>query len=296
MTYQVKKEDFKEDPKAIPLATFFESTPPSQMTLLVKLFEKKLNRHSGNYYLEMLTPEIQLHCPDDACNGLRFFRCTSNAPILKNKEYTFVYLTYTCSNCQKKEKIFSVAVSADGASGTGFKFGEHPTYGPPTPARLITLIGPDRELFLKGRRCENQGLGIGAFVYYRRVIENQKNRIIGEIIKVSQKINAPAGTIALLEAAQKEIQFSKAVESIKDAIPPALLISGQNPLTLLHSALSDGLHEQDEEHCLDLAHSIRLILVELSDRLGQALKNEAELNEALSKLMQKKNKGGVTGG
>ena len=42
-------------------------------------------------------------------------------------------------------------------SGACYKFGELPEYGPPTPARLIKLIGPDRELFLKGTRCENQG-------------------------------------------------------------------------------------------------------------------------------------------
>ena len=37
---------------------------------------------------------------------------------------------------------------------------------------------------MKGRRCGNLGLGIGAFVYYRRVVENQKSRILDEIIKV----------------------------------------------------------------------------------------------------------------
>jgi hypothetical protein len=115
------------------------------------------------------------------------------------------------------------------------------TYGPPTPSRLISLIGPDRELFLKGRRCENQGLGIGAFGYYRRVVENQKNRILGEILKLAQKIDAQPEMIAALEAAKKETQFSKAMTAVKTAIPQGLLINGQNPLVLLHSALSDGL-------------------------------------------------------
>ena len=59
-----------------------------------------------------------------------------------------------------------------------------PPFGPPTPARVITLIGPDKEYYLKGRRAENQGMGIGAFSYYRRVVENQKNRIIDEVITI----------------------------------------------------------------------------------------------------------------
>ena len=80
--------------------------------------------------------------------------------------------------------------------------------------------------------------------------------------------------------------LSTALASVKDAIPQALLINGHNPLTLLHSALSEGLHNQTDEYCLEIANSVRVILAELSDRLGQALKDEAELNHALSKLIQ----------
>jgi hypothetical protein len=81
-------------------------------------------------------------------------------------------------------------------------------------------------------------------------------------------------------------EFSKAVESAKDAIPQSLLINGQNPLTLLYSALSIGIHEQTDEKCLELAHDVRVVLVELSERLGQALKDEAELDSAVSRLMK----------
>jgi hypothetical protein len=185
------------------------------------------------------------------------------------------------------DKSFSLAAQRNkGAeSGTCYKFGELPEYGPPTAARLIKLIGPDRELFLKGRRCENQGLGIGAFVYYRRVVEGQKNRILDEIIKVSQKIGTPPEAIRQLEAAKTETQFSKALSNVKDAIPQTLLINGHNPLSLLHSALSDGLHQKTDEHCLEIAGSIRVVLAELSERLAQALKDEAELNKALGRLL-----------
>jgi hypothetical protein len=166
------------------------------------------------------------------------------------------------------------------------KFGEWPSFGPPTPARLIRMFGKDRDIYLKGRRCENLNLGIGAFTYYRRVVENQKNQILDEIIRVSQKIGASAEMLKVLEDAKSENQFSKALEMVKDAIPPALFINGHNPLTLLHSALSDGLHERTDEQCLELAHDARVVLVELAERLGQALKDEAELNTAVTRLMK----------
>jgi hypothetical protein len=178
-------------------------------------------------------------------------------------------------NRDKEEEAFTIHC---------YKLGEFPAFGPPTPARLISLIGPDRDLFVKGRRCENQGLGIGAFSYYRRVVENQKNRILAEIIKVAQSISAPAETIAALQAAQTEQQFAKAIDGVKSVMPQRLLIDGKNRLTLLHSALSKGLHNQSDEVCLELATDIRLVLAELADLLGEALKDERELREAIARL------------
>jgi hypothetical protein len=168
------------------------------------------------------------------------------------------------------------------------KLGEDPAFGPRTPARVITLIGSDRELFLKGRRAELQGLGIGAFAYYRRVIENQKDRLFDAILRVAKKLNAPQEQVQVLEAAKSETQFTKSLESIKSAIPKELLIQGQNPFSLLHSALSEGLHASTDEQCLELATSIRWVLFELAERVGQALKEQAGLNAAVTRLTQSK--------
>lgn len=200
-------------------------------------------------------------------------------------------MTYRCYNCLKEEKTFSLAAKMDAEfSGSGhcYKFGELPNFGPPTPSKLIKLIAPDREEFLSGRRCENQGLGVGAFIYYRRVVENQKNRILEEIIKVSEKIGASPDKVAILREAVKETQFSTALKNAKDAIPESLLINGHSPLLLLHSALSEGVHALSDEQCLELASSVRIVLGELSERLSQALKDEAELSKALGTLLNYK--------
>jgi hypothetical protein len=138
------------------------------------------------------------------------------------------------------------------------KLGEVPPFGPPTPARLISLIGPDRDLFLQGRRAEVHGFGVGAFAYYRQVVEHQKSRIIHEIAKASAKLGASKEMLAQLALAEKETQFSKAIDQIKAGIPEALLIYEQNPLTLLHSALSEGLHDHTDQECLLIAQEIRL--------------------------------------
>jgi hypothetical protein len=282
--------EVKEEIKYQTLAEFLESTPPNQIIPISDMSEIS---SSGSYKRDaMRSPEIQLHCDHENCNGVRFFRCDSGGGhYLTTKNYEFFYLTYRCSNCQANTKTFSLAAKLKTAwkpEGDCYKFGELPNYGPPVSPKLIKLIGPYREEFLKGRRCENQGLGVGAFAYYRRVVETQKNRILEEIIKVSEKIGAPKEKIEILRAAVNETQFSKALEMTKDAMPESLLINGNSPILLLHNALSEGIHTLTDERCLELAGSVRIVLGELSERLSQALKDEAELLKALSSLMRNK--------
>ena len=134
----------------------------------------------------------------------------------------------------------------------------------------LSLCTP-RVLARSRRRSENQGLGIGAFGYYRRVVENQKGRLIEEIAKVAKRLGADSAALDKFERAANETQFSKAIDDTKGAIPQWLLVNGQNPLTLLHSALSEGLHAQADEECLELATSIRVVLTELAERIKPSI-------------------------
>ncbi len=81
------------------------------------------------------------------------------------------------------------------------------------------------------------------------------------------------------------------MELVKDALPEVLLIRAHNPLTLLHKALSIGLHGRTDEQCLESARIVRVALVEFSDRLAQVLKDDAEVTNALSQLLRAQNKG-----
>lgn len=272
-------------PKLRTFADFLESCGPDSTQGVSDLVEIVRVAGSGAHvYLQR--PEIELHC--EVCNGVRRFESVDKNYITGNVDYEFV--KYVCKNCGKIQKIFALAVSANQGTNSGRvqKLGELPPFGPPTPPRVMKLVGEDRELFLKGRRAELRGLGIGAFAYYRRVVEEQKGRIIEEVGKVATKIKPSEETAKLFAKAKAETQFSTAIDMIKSAIPESLLIDGHNPLTLLHSALSEGLHAQTDEQCLELATSIRVVLTELAERISTALKEEATLKSAVSRLLNRK--------
>lgn len=119
------------------------------------------------------------------------------------------------------------------------------------------------------------------------MVEEQKGRIIAEIGRVAERLGAGPEILELFTKAKAETQFSTAIDLIKAAIPESLRIHGQNPLTLLHDALSEALHQHTDAECLDLATSIRVILTELAERISNALKDEAELKNAVVRLQNR---------
>ena len=268
------------------LAEFLESTPPNARIWITDLFEKR----AASWTIKEL--DIQLHCTSDKCSGIRSFRNSSDTRYVED-DWNFKFVTYVCRNCESVQKTYALAVflpKQKDFSGTAIKLGETPPFGPHVPSRVVTLIGPDRELFLLGRRAESLGFGIGAFSYYRRVVENQKGRILSEIGRVAKRLNASPEILKLFEKAEAETQFTKAIDIVKAAIPESLRINGQNPLTLLHSPLSEGLHELTDEQCLELATSIRVVLTELADRISHALQDKKELDDAVTRLLNRESK------
>ncbi len=273
----------KEEEPAMDFAEFLALTPPYS--------EKKVIHFQLNFisHLKLNTPDILLHCPSSICEnkGTLFHNCVAHDSFHRGASPTHIY-SYKCSNCQNNYKTYAVnligEIESDNISAKCVKVGEYPSFGTKVPSRLLNMIGKDRDLFLKGRVCENQGLGIGSFSYYRRVIENQKNRLFDQIIQVTKLLDADSHLIEELKIAKKENQFTKSIDVIKTGLPQTLFISGENPLTLLHGALSEGLHAKSDEECLEIAGNIRVVLTVLAQSITNALNDDKELTNAVKGL------------
>ncbi len=289
--------DTKTD-KAITITEFLEKTPPSQQKKIRGLLKNRVKSTGLPFgeikisYFSLPFGEITLDCPSASCNGNRFFKCENDRDTWTiGSDWESLFLHYKCRNCKEYDKTFAIIIKENESTENNcdvIKLGEWPTFGPRTPARVINMIGPDKDFFLKGRRSEIAGLGIGAFSYYRRLIENQKERLIENIIKVAKITDYNEDLIANLEKAKIEDQFSKSIELIKDNIPPELFIEKSNPLTLLHKALSVGIHTLSDEACLEYAASIRTVLSELASRISKALKDRTAVKKAIDKLNKTK--------
>lgn len=275
----------EEEPEFIPFATFLADYPTGTWQKVTDCYN---DRHRSSYdRLLKCTPPLRLYC--SKCNGVRNFDG-------KWKHYHYFekgktaedFLVYTCRDCDEYEKhycLLSWLIDEEGG-GEVIKIGEYPELNIKLPTSLPKLLGEDYPYFIKGLKCEKQGLGIAAYSYYRRVVENQKDRLFGEILKVAEKLGAKKQIIQTVQSAIDEVQFSKAVDIIKEALPESLLIDGHNPFKLLHKALSVGIHNQPDEKCLKLAHDIRIVLTDLSERLKMALSEKKGLRSAVSSLLK----------
>lgn len=282
-------DNSKEKEELIPFGKFLEEYPIGTNQKVEDYYVDTKNT-SSYYRYEKCVPTLQLHC--EKCGGKRNFDGKwQHSSYLDNKEPSRAeddFLVYTCRDCEEYTKHYCLWAATAGQNGEGqiIKIGEYPELNIKLPTGLSKLFGEDYPYFIKGLKCEKRGLGLGAYTYYRRVVENQKNRLFGEILKVAEKLGAKKDMTQKIENAISEVQFSAAVNIIKDALPESLLIDGHNPFKLLHKALSIGIHNQTDEKCLELAHNIRIVLTDLAERIKIALSEKRDLKSAVSELLQ----------
>lgn len=243
--------------------------------------------YHGGAAMRIVYPEIKLWCDSDTCSGMRSFAVNGRpeTDIFEGSSVTEI-LYYRCKDCEETHKIIVFKLTLEeGRRGHAHKVGVYPPFRPHVPSQVLRLFQKQIQLFKNGRSCENQGLGIAAFAYYRQLVEKAKDQLIDEVIKVAQKEQGGAELIGQLKAAKDAYQFTSAIESISLALPDSLNIEGQNPLILLHNALSKGLHAQTDEECLVLAKNIRVVLIELAERISKLKEDHSELRQAVTSLI-----------
>jgi hypothetical protein len=281
----MEDSDTKDGSPPLSYKDFLESTQPSVAKHISDLWEIEYNSYGNRKCV--VTRDLRLHCKK--CGGIRTFRCGHNKVFKLEDEIVEFNVRYLCGDCREEDKFYALyAEFAGEGAGVLYKFGELPPFGVPISNRVLRLFGKDAHLFQKGRQCENLGYGVAAFAYYRRVVENHKNDIFEEIIKVCRTVNAPESILKELEQAKKEISFTKAIEVLKTALPQGLLINGHNPLVALHGALSVGLHDESDEDCLASAQAVRLVLTDLVEKISNLKQDDRELNAAVQLLLRKK--------
>lgn len=137
--------------------------------------------------------QMDVHCDHHKCGGVRRHVKQTNSQFELNEKF-YCFVAYQCTNCTESFKIFGLKAEREGEAivpGICTKIYQEPPFGQPIPKRLFQVIGEaNRDHFLQARRAIARELGIGAYAYYRRIVENTKFELVGSVLQVAQATNA----------------------------------------------------------------------------------------------------------
>lgn len=252
--------------------------------------------------LKMLYTSL-LHFEKCAIN-MKCFECKSNQTFtMRNDYYRYkidndpspnnkvLKLDYKCTHCEKFERFFTIHISADGKK-VG-KVGQFPPWEINLEKKIENILGNRSELYKMGIINESQSYGIGAYAYYRRIVEEIIQELIESIEKLIPETDKPK-YIDALEQTKKTTVTEKKIELVKELLPSNLRPDGLNPLSILHSALSEGLHNLPDSECLRIANEIRETIIYLITQIKDQEYTAKKYSENMKKILDSKNKGKST--
>jgi len=167
------------------------------------------------------------------------------------------------------------------------KVGQYPPWDISIKKKLRKILGDYFDYYKKGLICESRAFGIGASIYYRRIVEviigelleDIKEFLVGEDREEYEKV---------LEETRKSKNAQDKINLVKDLIPPIIMVGSQNPLKVLYNILSGGIHGKTDDECLEDAQIIRETLTFLINSILRRQKDKQKYDENIKKLLEKK--------
>lgn len=204
-------------------------------------------------------------------------------------------MRYLCASCSSYRYTYYLEFGIDKApredsqTFTGWvrKIGQSPPWEIDIDKNLEKALGEDADLYKKGLVCESQSYGIGSYSYFRRITENIIDELLSSISNLIEERDKDKYQQALEKVKKTRITEEK-IELVQDLLPSSLQPNGINPLKSLHSALSDGIHNRTDEECLELADTIKTILIFLLEEIRSRNDKAKVFTEKMKRLLERK--------
>lgn len=177
---------------------------------------------------------------------------------------SFQLLHYRCVKCSGDDVYFLIVELKNGGV---MKAGQFPRLSVRVPNSIEKRLGASADFYRKALTSRNEGFGLGAVAYLRRVVEDKTNELIDVVADAASAYSVPAEDVEKIRAAKKEKTYEDKLKIAAQAIPAVLKPDGANPFQAMYDILSGGIHAQSEEECLQIADDVREIFDYVFDRL-----------------------------
>lgn len=263
----------------MPHKEFLEAYP------LFRKLKAKLPATLDNY------PKVPINMKCSVCDSMQTFNMiNSYSELFHYSNYpannTLVRLDYLCQSCKSFHRQFNIYINE--TLDAVYKVGQYPEWEIKLDKNLEKTLGKHASTFRKGLVCESQGYGIGAFAYYRRITEQIIDELLDSINDLIDEANKEKYKIALEQTKKTRVTQEK-IDLVKDLLPSILRPNNMNPLGILHSELSEGLHAETDENCLEIAAHVREILTFLVNQVIQSKASASKFTDSMKAILEKKN-------
>lgn len=217
---------------------------------------------------------IDAYCPE--CKKettYRSFRASGggagHAPLPVTQQKGIINDTYwvelACSRDHAHKLLFAIKTY----NGNVQKIGQYPSIQDMSEqhlSRYKSVLSPSHFIELKTAvSLSAHGIGIGSFVYLRRIFENLVEEA-HEIKKITSGWD---------ESTYRKSKMSEKIELLKDALPDFLVANRG-----LYSVMSKGLHELTEKECIEIFPVIKTGIELILDEHLSTKQKDAKIKEA----------------
>lgn len=243
---------------------------------------------------------LQLAC--DTCSDMRTFRHRrSDSHVARQRAVTEINIarssgdsdiaddsvftiSYACTDCNNCHYYFLLHI------GSNYEYiekaGQYPAQDISISKALQQALGDQAPVYKHGLVSERNGFGIGAFAYYRRVLEERIGNLLNELEQVFPDAERETYKQILIKVREQHTAEDR-LKLVKDFVPAYLRTGDIEPLGTLYAALSQGLHSKSEDDCLANAELIRLCLGNLIEEIDRNKTVKKEFTDRARRLIEK---------
>jgi hypothetical protein len=270
-----------------PLYRRFRMDVPEAVTYQV------LINNPGGAAQALEKPAVHMYCPICASNQTFNMVNTYNRGDAFPESVPWDYpqpriavarLVYRCTSCNHFLRHFLVKFDPD--DQYVMKVGQEPPWDISLDPALERILGKRAGYYKRALISESQSYGIGAFAYHRRIVEEIIDDLLDDIPALMAGEEREEYVKALEEAKKTTVTQNK-IDLVKDKLPAILRPGGRNPLSRLHETLSEGLHRESDERCMELAEAVRETLVYLVNQIEMTKSASARYIESMDRLQDR---------
>lgn len=194
------------------------------------------------------------------------------------------YFEFTCVSCREAHREYLVEQILNDEYIRLQKYGERPRRTLGRDRVLQKFLKDDLDNYEKAIVCISHEYGVAAFAYFRRVVENNINKLLDLVQEDAQSSSAAADTMKAIGELRNDTPMTEKIKIANRALPSHLKPDGLNPLGRLYQVLSEGVHSLSDPECLEKAKATSECLAFLVSELASRKEHRARFKSMVGRL------------